>query len=279
MHLTNVAFPSHPRPLSMCMTFLQKPANQVFSPFPPIPPPFLFKEPERIGIADYMTAMTPDPYVCSTCYVVFPSASLLADHQTTHEAAPIDSDSAHPALPPNLLNPHSNDDSGSENGDDGIMIEGYAHPNGKDYLCTICNKLFKRKDYFKQHMLSHSRKFQCPHCAFNFARKDHLGRHLKNRVCLRGLETDPVGSKTARIVDGDVDDEDDDDADEEEGEEEEDDEPVVITTRGPTVATNKSGATGSGKRENASGTTRESRSSISSYFSPSRRSKREIDDH
>merc|ERR1719204_162412 len=51
-------------------------------------------EPERIGIADYMTAVTPDPYVCSVCYVVFPSATLLAEHQTTHEAALIDSDTA-----------------------------------------------------------------------------------------------------------------------------------------------------------------------------------------
>ena len=215
-----------------------------------------------------MTAVTPDPYVCSICYVVFPGASLLADHMTTHEAVPIDSDSVAITaisaitpitIPPNLLN----DDSGSENGDeDGILIEGYAHPNGRDYLCTICNKLFKRKDYFKQHMLSHSKKFKCPHCAFNFARKDHLNRHLKNRVCLRGLE-EGEGGITPSIVGGDggADFEDDDDDDDGDDVIEE----AVVKFVNPVKGTG-----------NVSGIAKETRPA-SSYFSTSRRSKRGLE--
>ena len=51
----------------------------------------------------------------------------------------------------------------------------------KDFECTLCNKMFKRKEYLSRHTLVHSglRPYNCTYCDKSFNDPSSLGRHHK----------------------------------------------------------------------------------------------------
>lgn len=52
-------------------------------------------------------------------------------------------------------------------------------PENGPYECTICNKSFVKKSYWKRHVLSHEKKFACEVCNREFDHNHHLTQHMR----------------------------------------------------------------------------------------------------
>jgi uncharacterized Zn-finger protein len=52
-------------------------------------------------------------------------------------------------------------------------------PDEGPFECTICNKSFVKKSYWKRHVLSHDEMFSCTICHKKFAHNHHLTQHMK----------------------------------------------------------------------------------------------------
>jgi uncharacterized Zn-finger protein len=52
-------------------------------------------------------------------------------------------------------------------------------PEEGPYECTICNKSFVKKSYWKRHVLSHNGKFACEKCDREFSHHHHLNQHMR----------------------------------------------------------------------------------------------------
>ena len=55
------------------------------------------------------------------------------------------------------------------------------HLKKKEFPCSKCSKVFKRKDHFDVHFRTHSgeRPFACQLCPKRFTQKGHLQRHIR----------------------------------------------------------------------------------------------------
>ncbi len=51
-------------------------------------------------------------------------------------------------------------------------------PDEGPYKCTICNKSFLKKSYWKRHVLSHNEMFSCTICHRKFMHNHHLNQHM-----------------------------------------------------------------------------------------------------
>lgn len=58
-----------------------------------------------------------------------------------------------------------------------IPMEIRHTPNGKIYLCTICNKKFYTERYLRLHAPMHTNQFKCDICDKTFARKESMQKH------------------------------------------------------------------------------------------------------
>ncbi|XP_063407539.1 PR domain zinc finger protein 15-like [Mytilus trossulus] len=58
-----------------------------------------------------------------------------------------------------------------------IPMEVRDTPNGKEYVCTICNKKYNTERYLRLHAPKHTSEFRCETCGKSFARKESLQKH------------------------------------------------------------------------------------------------------
>ncbi|MCF0167265.1 MAG: hypothetical protein HUJ93_01285 [Bacteroidales bacterium] len=57
------------------------------------------------------------------------------------------------------------------------------HLNIRSYICSICQKSYKRSDHLKRHMITHEPEpnyYECEYCLKKFTFNYHLISHLKN---------------------------------------------------------------------------------------------------
>ncbi|CAC5367640.1 KRAB [Mytilus coruscus] len=74
-----------------------------------------------------------------------------------------------------------------------IPMEVRETPNGKEYICTICNKKYNTERYLRLHSPKHTSEFRCETCGKSFARKESLQKH-ECRISAKIIIKEPTES-------------------------------------------------------------------------------------
>jgi KRAB domain-containing zinc finger protein len=144
-------------------------------------------------------------YRCSFCKKLFENKAHLTQHLMTHTGErPFVCHMCGAAFARHSnLNRHSVQHTKDESGE---LKTGRHKGSIAAFECAICLKIFKRKPYLVEHLMSHTgeKPFKCRVCGVNFRRHSNLVRHLKSHSendCLTGqhLQRGRRRSKDSRM--------------------------------------------------------------------------------
>ncbi|KAL9892208.1 uncharacterized protein ACN2A1_007874 [Glossina fuscipes fuscipes] len=119
--------------------------------------------------------------------------NMYADMRTFHGQEPLDvllnnSNTTQYKLQAHVKSEHGSktDENNEMKSNSGLVVNKEAHQKSKKikYKCTVCEKAFKRRKKFKEHMCTHAneRPYKCPHCERSFLQSRFLNIHIRTHM-------------------------------------------------------------------------------------------------
>ncbi|XP_032231493.2 insulinoma-associated protein 1 [Nematostella vectensis] len=129
---------------------------------------------------------------CPECDKVFSCPANLASHRRWHRPrSPHDKKSSQPQKPVEKKKVESESESDSESDTEkkpgSPVVESELSPVGSSqgqFVCTVCNKTFRRKAYLRKHMNNHTddRPYPCQYCGKVFRSLTNRAKHVLNHA-------------------------------------------------------------------------------------------------